>query len=121
MKSTIDDAQRTYELDATIPIAGVVPEAWQDAILPPPTAKAVSALSASAMRSVYCEHYGENLRCKEIWVEGGNRYRNPEQDLPQDFEAKRPAYYQALQQPLDADLFIEQLQQQMTTALKATG
>ena len=26
----------------------------------------------------------ERLRCKEIWVEGANRYRNPDADVPQD-------------------------------------
>ncbi len=29
----------------------------------------------------------EQLRCKEIWVAGGWRYRNPDEDLPKDFEA----------------------------------
>ena len=33
----------------------------------------------------------ERLRCKEIWVVGANRYRNPDEDLPTDFEAKRDA------------------------------
>ena len=28
----------------------------------------------------------EQLRCKEIWVVGANRYRNPDEDLPTDFE-----------------------------------
>lgn len=26
------------------------------------------------------------LRCKEIWVAGADRYRNPDDDLPSDFE-----------------------------------
>jgi hypothetical protein len=36
----------------------------------------------------------DKLRCKEIWVDGAKRYRNPDEDLPQDFEAKRATYYQ---------------------------
>lgn len=117
LKSTMDAAQRTYELDAAIPIAGVVPEAWQDAILTIDR-QGHECIDRISYEVCVLRTLREKLRCKEIWVEGGNRYRNPEQDLPQDFEAKRPAYYQALQQPLDADLFIEQLQQQMTAALK---
>ena len=35
----------------------------------------------------------EQLRCKEIWVVGANRYRNPDEDLPADFEANRDEYY----------------------------
>ncbi len=31
----------------------------------------------------------DGLRCKEIWVVGANRYRNPELDLPTDFEKQR--------------------------------
>ncbi|NJO10079.1 MAG: hypothetical protein HC873_10955 [Leptolyngbyaceae cyanobacterium SL_1_1] len=31
----------------------------------------------------------EKLRCKELWVEGAKRYRNPDDDLPQDFEVCR--------------------------------
>jgi hypothetical protein len=34
----------------------------------------------------------DQLRCKEIWVVGADRYRNPDDDVPQDFEAQRPAY-----------------------------
>jgi hypothetical protein len=34
----------------------------------------------------------EQLRCKEIWVEGAERYRNPDDDLPADFDRRRGAY-----------------------------
>jgi TnpA family transposase len=59
----------------------------------------------------------ECLRCKEIWVEGGQRYRNPDDDLPQDFDAKRAAYYGALALPQDADTFIAKVQADMQEAL----
>lgn len=48
---------------------------------------------------------------------GANRYRNPEEDLPVDFEVKRQEYYQALQQPTDAEAFIGRLQREMEQAL----
>ena len=59
----------------------------------------------------------DKLRCKEIWVIGAYRYRNPESDLPTDFEAQRANYFQALQQPSDVEEFITDLQQQMQSAL----
>lgn len=59
----------------------------------------------------------ERLRCKEIWVEGADRYRNADNDLPADFEHRRPAYYQALQLPQAAEAFIVQVQQAMPAAL----
>ena len=60
----------------------------------------------------------EQLRCKEIWVVGANRYRNPDEDLPPDFEANRDEHYKALNLPLDADRFITQLQDEMREALR---
>ncbi|VEP17976.1 transposase (fragment) [Hyella patelloides LEGE 07179] len=58
------------------------------------------------------------MRCKEIWVEGANRYRNPEEDLPADFEQQREVYYQALGQPTNVEEFINPLKQAMDIALK---
>jgi TnpA family transposase len=59
----------------------------------------------------------EQLRCKEIWVEGANRYRNPDDDLPKDFDEKRAIYYDALALPMDADTFIAKVQHEMQEAL----
>jgi TnpA family transposase len=59
----------------------------------------------------------ERLRCKEIWIEGANRYRNPDEDLPQDFEARREQYYGLLELPIEADTFISKLKQDMREGL----
>jgi TnpA family transposase len=59
----------------------------------------------------------ERLRCKEIWVPGAARYRNPDDDVPADFAQHRVTYYQALRLPEDADTFITELQQTMSEAL----
>lgn len=48
----------------------------------------------------------EQLRCKEIWVVGANWYRNPDEDLPADFEANRDEYYKALNLLFDADRYL---------------
>ncbi|GLQ78072.1 hypothetical protein GCM10007881_15880 [Mesorhizobium huakuii] len=37
----------------------------------------------------------DRIRSKEIWVVGADRYRNPDDDLPRDFEIRRDAYYTA--------------------------
>ena len=60
----------------------------------------------------------EKLRCKEIWVVGADHYRNPDDDLPQDFEEKRASYYQVLEQPEDARHFIATVQQAMQDELE---
>src|SRR5262245_11038371 len=61
----------------------------------------------------------DQLRCKEIWVVGADRYRNPDEDVPQDFEVHRLTYYAALKLPSQAADFIEQVQQEMRDELAA--
>src|SRR5690606_25639707 len=59
----------------------------------------------------------EGLRCKEIWVDGANKYRNPDEDLPADFDENRDEHYLALNKPKEAEEFIAKLQQEMRDAL----
>ena len=63
------------------------------------------------LRSVYeCgvfQTLRDKLRCKEIWVVGAEKWRNPDEDLPADFEANRAENYAALRKPLDARRFVE--------------
>ncbi|MDX3005341.1 Tn3 family transposase [Kribbella solani] len=61
----------------------------------------------------------ERLRCKEIWVEGADRWRNPDQDLPADFEERRTEHYAALRKPLDPTVFVDQLRDELQTELAA--
>ncbi|MCP4357342.1 MAG: DUF4158 domain-containing protein, partial [Chloroflexi bacterium] len=60
----------------------------------------------------------EKLRCKEIWVEEANRYRNPDEDVPADFSDKRDEYYDALNLPQKAAEFVQTLQKEMTASLQ---
>jgi TnpA family transposase len=59
----------------------------------------------------------EQLRCKEIWVVGADSWRNPEEDLPADFEQRRSENYGELRKPLDPSVFIGDLRSEMTAAL----
>ena len=38
----------------------------------------------------------ERIRAKEVWVQGADRYRNPDDDLPKDFAVRRDDYYSGL-------------------------
>ena len=60
----------------------------------------------------------KHLRCKEIWVVDADRYRNPDDDLPLDFDINRENYYQDLGQTTDATAFVEQLRSEMSSALE---
>ncbi len=48
---------------------------------------------------------------------GADRFCNPDEDLPTDFETNRAAYYEALKQPQDTETFIDGLKKAMTEAL----
>ncbi len=61
----------------------------------------------------------DRLRCKEIWVIGADRWRNPDEDLPRDFGARRLEHYSALRKPLDPAAFIDQLQAELRAELAA--
>ena len=47
----------------------------------------------------------DKLRCKEIWVAGAGKWRNPDEDLPADFEERRAENYAKLRKPLDSRAF----------------
>ena len=61
----------------------------------------------------------EQLRCKEIWVVGAERWRNPDEDLPADFESRRDEHYATLRKPLDPSTFINELRGEMHAELTA--
>lgn len=59
----------------------------------------------------------EQLRCKEIWVASAGRWRDPDEDLPRDFEARRAEHYGELRKPLNPREFVDQLREAMTAEL----
>ncbi|EXU62704.1 transposase [Streptomyces sp. PRh5] len=59
----------------------------------------------------------DQLKCKEIWVVGADKWRNPDEDLPQDFAERREENYRELRKPLDGAVFVDELREQMTTEL----
>jgi len=61
----------------------------------------------------------DQLRCKEIWVVGADRWRNPDEDLPADFAERREQNYRELRKPVDPAVFVEELREQMRTELAA--
>ncbi len=116
LKKYAGTGQHYYSPDERVPMEGVIKSGWRDVVV---------ELDKNGQARINRVNYEisvlqalrEKLRCKEIWVVGANRYRNPEEDLPADFEAQRQTYYQALKQPMNAEAFITSLQQGMTDAL----
>jgi TnpA family transposase len=109
--------RRCYDEDEDVPLDGVVPKEWQGTVVDPDRhgQPRINRINYE-MHTLQALH--ERVRCKEIWIPGAQRYRNPEDDLPTDFTDQRPAYYQALKQPLGPETFIADLQHQMQQALE---
>ncbi len=105
----------SYPKGTTVVIEGVVRPAWMPLVLEddgdPPK------INRIAYEICVLKALREQLRCREIWVVGSRRYRNPEEDLPQDFEARREAYYLDLGLPMDAKAFTAGLREEMDHTL----
>jgi len=50
-------------------------------------------------------------------VAGADKWRNPDEDLPADFEANRAENYHKLRKPLDARKFTSELREEMDAEL----
>jgi len=108
----VDGKVRFFARADRVPMDGVVPKAWREAVLDE---------RAHVERIPYelCTLIAlrDALRRREIYVHGGNRWRNPEDDLPGDFDTAREVHYAALRQPLDPTKFVTDLRQRMHDAL----
>ena len=116
VKRFADSKVHTYPAGEEVPLDGVVRGLWREAVVEK-DASGRDRVNRITYEIAVLEALREQLRCKEIWVVGANRYRNPDEDLPTDFEANRDDYYQALGLPLDAERFITELQTEMHEAL----
>jgi hypothetical protein len=107
-----DSAEKFYSASDRVPLDHVVPDDWRPAVVDergrveriPYELCVLVALRAA-------------IRRREIWVEGASQWRNPEDDLPADFEASRDVHYQALGKPRDPAAFISELKERQAAAL----
>jgi len=90
-----------------------LPEKWKKRILDKDTGK---------VRRICYEIYalkklGDRIKCREIWIKNASKHRNPDEDLPSNFDDKPEIYFNTLQLPLDVDTFIQNLKKQLRKAL----
>ncbi|PRX59564.1 hypothetical protein B0I32_1197 [Nonomuraea fuscirosea] len=95
-----------YAAAEAVPLEHVVPDDWRDAVLD---------LDSDLVERIPYElcvlvALRKAIRRREIWVEGANTWRNPDEDLPADFEDNRDVHYEALSKPRDPADFIADLQ-----------
>ena len=98
------DRARWYDPGEQVPLDGVVPAAWREAVYDE---------RGRVLRVPYelcvLTALRDAIRRREIWVVGAGRWRDPEADLPSDFEDNRDVHYAALRQPTDPTAFIAEL------------
>lgn len=108
--------QITYPEQEIVPIQGVIRPGWQSMVIET-DAQGRPRINRINYEMGVLTSLRDRLRSKEIWVEGAAHFRNPDTDLPQDFDTHRKYYYAALDQPLSASVFIGNLKQAMHEAL----
>ena len=114
MREYADSRSVYYPCDADVPIEGVMKDSsWRDFVSTGKDDEVSGRINRTNYEIAVLTALRDRLRCKEIWVEGADRYRNPDEDLPMDFEEKRKEYYEALNKPLDADEFVSSLKKLM--------
>jgi TnpA family transposase len=108
----VDGKTRFYGADERVPIEGVVPKAWREAVV-----DESGRVERIPFELCVLVALRDAVRRREIYVDGGNRWRKPEDDLPGDFEDTREVHYAALRQPTDPTAFVTGLRERMADAL----
>jgi TnpA family transposase len=103
---------RAYDRADRVPIVGVVPAAWHEAVV-----NEQGRVERVPYELCVLTALREALRRREIWVAGASRWRDPEADLPADFEPHREVHYAAIKQPLDPTAFVADLRTRLDQAL----
>ena len=107
---------RSYAAGEDIPLNGVVPPAWEELVVSRNGSVRVDRVGYEVC---VLNSLRDALRRREVWVVGADRYRDPEEDLPSDFEERRGDYYGELGVPLKAGRFVEALRDEMRAGLEA--
>jgi hypothetical protein len=117
------DAIRSHQGDShqyfalsEISVDDVIRPKWRDIVIEdaPDGSKRVNRINYEVC---VLQTLRDKLRCKEIWVVGANRFRNPDDDLSADFASRRGACYAQLGLPQNPQTFIDKLKTEMTEAL----
>ena len=116
LKKYRDSTQQYFSADDVVPVDGIVKGKWRDIVVEKDK-NGKDRINRINYEICVLQALRERLRSKEIWVIGADRYRNPDEDLPADFDTNRTAYYEALKLPQDVETFIDGLKKTMTDAM----
>jgi hypothetical protein len=116
-KAEMPGRARCYATGERVPVDGIIPAELAELMY------LGDGRRRRILRTVYeCgvfQALREKLRCKEIWVIGAEKWRNPDLDLPADFEANRAENYARLRKPLDPRRFTDEMREELAAELSA--
>jgi hypothetical protein len=108
----IPNTTRHYDGTENVPIKGVVPDGWLEAVV-----DENGVIERASYELCVIVSLKDALRRREIYVAGARRWRNPEEDLPTDFEDNRDVHYENLRQPLESAELIAALKESMRASM----
>ncbi len=94
------EAGRRVVLECDIP-SGIIPGKWRNSVI-----DRHGRVNVVSFELCVLTQLRERIRAKEIWIEGADRHRNPDDDLPGDFAERRCAYYADLGLSQNAKSFV---------------
>ena len=89
-----DSDQKLYAAGEKVPVDGVVPKAWLDGV-----ADDDGRVERIPYELCVLIALREALRRREVYVQGAGRWKDPDEDLPGDFEDNRDVHYSELGRP----------------------
>ena len=107
-----DSDQKLYAAGEKVPVDGVVPKAWLDGVIDDDGRVERIPYELCVLIALR-----DALRRREVYVQGAGRWKNPDEDLPGDFEDNRDVHYAELGKPLDATEFIDGLRKRLDDGL----
>jgi hypothetical protein len=84
LKQYLQSRIRTYPVEEDVPLDGVIRDPWREAVIET-DAQGRQRVNRITYEMCVLQALRDQLRCKELWVVGADRYRNPDDDVPQDF------------------------------------
>lgn len=117
MAAYLQEDDAFYPLEEKVPLEDVIQKQWHSWIYQQDP-RGRQRVRRARYELCVLQSLRDKVRYKEIWVEGADRYRNPDEDVPADFKEKRPQFYEALSLPLDAAEFVKQMKLSLEQALK---
>lgn len=116
MAKAQSEGRRVLRLADGAPVDGVVPAKWRDFLVDGTGGDAKIPLIDYEL--CVLKTLRDRVRCKEIWIEGAHRHRDPDEDLPKDFTARRADYFAGLGLTPEAGNFTAALRVEMEKELR---